>query len=127
MPTGEPFTDGQLAEVDRVLAAASAETGLLFSVFVGEPEGTPRDAAETMHAALGPTAASAVLVLVAPGSRRLEIVTGRDVRHRLPDRVCGLAALSMASAFTGGDLVGGITSGVLMLAEAAGRVPVQVR
>lgn len=127
MPTGEAFTQGQLTDIERVVTRASRESGIRFSVFVGEPEGSPREYGERLHSALGEEAPDAVLVLVCPGSRRLEIVTGRDVRNRLSDRTCGLAALSMSSAFMGGDLTGGITTGVRMLADAAGRVPANVR
>lgn len=127
MPTGEAFTQAQLADIERIIALASRETGIRFSVFVGEPQGSPREFGERLHAALGDEAPDAVLILVCPGSRRLEIVTGRDVRNRLSDRACGLAALSMASAFTGGDLVNGLTTGVRMLADAAGRVPANSR
>jgi uncharacterized membrane protein YgcG len=123
VPTGEPFTTGQYDEIERAVQKSSTETGLAFSVFVGEPEGEPRAYAVKLHAALGEQAPRSVLLFVAPGSRRLEIVTGRDARERLPDRPCGLAALAMASSFGGGDLAGGIVNGLRMLADAAGRVP----
>ena len=53
--------------------------------------------------------------------RQLEIVTGKESSRRLSDRSCALAALSMTTSFAGGDLVGGIVTGVRMLAESAGR------
>ena len=62
-----------------------------------------------------------MLLLVAPGDRQLEIVTGKESSRRLSDRSCALAALSMTTAFSGGDLVGGIVTGVRMLSESAGR------
>jgi uncharacterized membrane protein YgcG len=92
-----------------------------FSVFVGPVEGEIRDHAERLHDALGPRAANGVLVLVAPGDRQLEIVTGKQSSRRLSDRACALAALSMTTSFAGGDLVGGIVTGLRMLSEAAGR------
>ena len=70
---------------------------------------------------VGAGAAAGVLVLVAPGDRQLEIVTGKESSRRLSDRSCALAALSMTTAFSGGDLVGGIVAGLRMLAESAGR------
>ena len=73
------------------------------------------------HAALGARATNGVLLLVAPGDRQLEIVTGKESSRRLSDRSCALAALSMTTAFSGGDLVGGIVTGVRMLSESAGR------
>ena len=127
MPSGkasersEPFTDGQVREISKACSTASAESGLLYSVFVGPVEGEIRDHAERLHAALGPSAPRAVLVLVAPGDRQLEIVTGKESSRRLSDRACALAALSMTTAFSGGDLVGGIVTGLRMLSEAAGR------
>ena len=48
-------------------------------------------------------------------------VTGDGVRRRVPDRVCALAVLSMTSAFTGGDLSGGIVDGLRQIADAAGK------
>lgn len=133
MAAGEAFTAGQLTRIETALDAAAAETGLRFSVFVGEvgerfagdpvPAGADasRTAAERMHAALGPSAPDAVLVVVAPASRRLEIVTGELARTRLGDRACALAALSMTTAFDGGDVVGGLVTGLRMMAESAGR------
>lgn len=121
VPSGEPFTDAQVREVSRACSAASQETGLHYSVYVGPVEGEIREHAERLHAALGARAATGVLVLVAPGDRQLEIVTGKESSRRLSDRSCALAALSMTTAFSGGDLVGGIVTGVRMLAESAGR------
>jgi uncharacterized membrane protein YgcG len=62
-----------------------------------------------------------VLVLVDPAARIVEIVTGADARRDLDDAEVKLAALSMQTAFAAGDLVGGITGGVLQLAEHARR------
>ena len=125
MPTGEAsvsggFTDGQLRDIAGALSTASAETGLHFSVFVGTPDGPSRDYAERLLAALGDLAPICVLVLVSPGTRRLEIVVGPAASRRVSDRACALAALSMRTAFVGGDLAGGIVTGIRMLAEAAG-------
>ena len=121
MPSGEAFTDGQVHEISRACSTAGAETGLNFSVYVGPVEGDVRDHAERLHAALGGQASNGVLILVAPGDRQLEIVTGKTSARRLSDRACALAALSMTTAFSGGDLAGGIVTGVRMLAESAGR------
>jgi uncharacterized membrane protein YgcG len=116
-----PFTDGQIREISRACSSASSESGLHFSVYVGPVEGDIREHAERLHAALGPVAARAALILVAPGDRQLEIVTGKESARRLSDRACALAALSMTTSFAGGDLVGGIVTGLRMLSEAAGR------
>jgi uncharacterized membrane protein YgcG len=120
MPDTGPFTDGQIRDISRACSKATAETGLHYSVYVGSVEGDIREHAERLHAALGPLASRGVLILVAPGDRQLEIVTGKDSARRLSDRACALSALSMTTSFAGGDLVGGITTGVRMLGEAAG-------
>lgn len=125
MPAGNPaFNAEQIDTISRAVQRASRTTGLHFSVIVGDPtdDSSPAQFAERAHKALGePLARTAVLVLVAPGARRVEIVTGSEITHRVPDRACGLAALSMSSSFAGGDLVGGILTGVRMLADAAGQ------
>jgi Domain of unknown function (DUF5130) len=120
VPSGEAFTSEQLREIERVVETATTETGLGFSVYIGGGEGDIRDVAEKLHAGLS-DASAAVLVVTSPGDRLLEIVTGEDSARRLSDRACALAALSMTTSFAGGDLVGGIVTGVRMLAEAAGR------
>jgi uncharacterized membrane protein YgcG len=121
VPSGEAFTNDQIRSIERVVATAGSETGLGFSVYIGGADGDIRDEAEKLHASLGAGASRAVLVLVSPGDRLLEIVTGTESARRLSDRACALAALSMTTSFAGGDLVGGIVTGVRMLAEAAGQ------
>jgi uncharacterized membrane protein YgcG len=121
VPSGEAFTNDQVADIERVVETACAETGLGFSVYVGGAEGDIRDFAEQLHAGIGADAGRCVLVVVSPGDRLLEIVTGDASARRLSDRACALAALSMTTSFAGGDLVGGIVTGVRMLAEASGR------
>lgn len=123
MAVGETFTPSQQRHVEQSLTTAMRETGLHFSVFVGDVDGEAREVAERLHAALGPRAPEAVLLLVAPGARQLEVVTGQAARHRVSDRACALATLSMTTAFVGGDLTGGIVTGVRMLADAAGPEP----
>jgi uncharacterized membrane protein YgcG len=121
VPSGDAFTNDQIRDIERVVETARHETGLAFSVYVGGADGDIRDAAEKLHAAATPDPSQAVLVLVSPGDRLLEIVTGENSARRLSDRACALAALSMTTSFAGGDLVGGILTGVRMLAEAAGK------
>lgn len=107
------------------MQSAREENGLDISVLVGDLElddvSQFRAACERLHAALGERSPSAVLIVVAPGQRRVEIVTGPLVRRRVPDRVSALAVLSMTSAFRGGDLTGGIVDAVRQIADAAGR------
>ncbi|QSB17146.1 DUF5130 family protein [Natronosporangium hydrolyticum] len=113
-----PFSTRQLLRLDEALRTADDSTGLTFSVYVGELTESPREHAEELHRRLSEPAES-VLVAVSPNERVLEIVTGARARHRLPDRDCKLAAMSMAAAFGGGDLAGGIVAGLAQLAQRA--------
>ena len=115
-----PFTTRQLLRLDDAMRLADEATGLTFSVYVGELDEPARGHAEKLHGQLSDPD-SAVLVAVSPNQRVLEIVTGALARRRVPDRACKLAALSMAAAFAGGDLAGGVVAGIAQLADHAGR------
>ena len=112
------FSAAQEAEIDRAIRAAETACRFEFSVYVGPTDGAARPFAQRLHAALAAPARS-VLILVDPASRLLEIVTGSVVRRSLSDDAVRLAVAGMESAFSGGDLVGGIKHGVGQLAEAA--------
>jgi uncharacterized membrane protein YgcG len=58
-----------------------------------------------------------VLLVVDPSARSFEVVTGSDVRRDLDDAGVRLVAASMQADFAAGDLVGGITRALVMLAE----------
>jgi hypothetical protein len=113
-----PFTPRQLFRIDEALSAADRETGLTFSVYVGDLGEDTRATAEELLDRL-PDPAGAVLLAVDPDRRVVEIVTGAEAARRLPDRIAALAALSMTAAFGGGDLTGGTVTGLRMLADQA--------
>jgi hypothetical protein len=115
-----PFTTRQLLRLDEALRAADKLTGLTFSVYLGALDEPVRESAERLHRQLD-GADTAVLIAVSPNQRMLEIVTGNQARKRISDRDAKLAALSMAAAFAGGDLAGGVLSGLDQLASHAGR------
>ena len=115
-----PFTTRQLLRLDEALRVADQTTGLTFSVYLGALDEPVRAHAERLHAQLAGSA-RAVLIAVSPNQRLLEIVTGSEARKRVSDRDAKLAALSMAASFAGGDLAGGIISGLDQLATHAGR------
>jgi uncharacterized membrane protein YgcG len=118
--TGETFSSAQRHEIDKAIRDAETLSRLEFSVFVGRSEGETRPFAERLHAALTAPDRS-VLVLVDPAARLLEIVTGLEAHRVLDDAQVKLASLTMQTAFAEGDLAGGITRGVLQLAEHARR------
>ncbi|HEX3731654.1 MAG TPA: DUF5130 family protein [Mycobacteriales bacterium] len=124
MPAGStlnlqgPFSENQLSRISGALDAADRETGMTFSVYVGQLEGSTREHAERLHAQLERPDGS-VLIAISPNQRMLEIVTGSSVRDRLSDQSCGLVAMSMTSSLSGGDLAGAIVVGLHMLSERA--------
>jgi uncharacterized membrane protein YgcG len=130
-PTGASLIDeGGLPlrtqqRIQDAIETCRTENGLDVSVLVGDLEledpSQFRAGAERLHAALGERSHAAVLLVVAPGQRRVEIVTGPGVRRRVPDRVCALAVLSMTTAFGGGDLTGGIVDAIRQIAMGAGK------
>ncbi len=111
------FTARQLSRLDEALTLSSRETGLVFSVYLGEFQAPTRAHAEALFERLTDTA---VLLGVSPGQRVLHIVTGPESAKRLPNRACALAALAMRASFANGDLIGGVVTGLRMLADAAG-------
>jgi hypothetical protein len=115
-----PFTTPQLLRLAEALRLADQSTGLTFSVYLGDLDEPTRRHAEKLHGQLVDPDRS-VLLAVSPNQRLLEIVTGAQARKRIPDRSAKLAALSMAAAFGGGDLTGGVVSGLSQLADTAGR------
>lgn len=108
----------QRAEVDRAIRSAEETCRFEFSVFIGPAEGDPCAFARRLHASLVAPGRS-LLVMVDPGARVLEVVTGAEVRRQLTDREVELAVLQMQSAFAAGDLVGGLKRGIAMLADHA--------
>ena len=123
---GAGLSERAQQRIQGAIETCRQDNGLDVSVLVGDLSVTDlgqfRQAAERLHAALGEErSATAVLVVVAPGQRRVEVVTGPRIRRRVPDRVCSLAVLSMTTAFSGGDLAGGIVDALRQFADAAGR------
>ncbi|MDS0136240.1 MULTISPECIES: DUF5130 family protein [unclassified Amycolatopsis] len=124
-PSG-PFNTRQLARLDEALTFASRETGLDFSLYLGELGAESRETAEKLHATTADPSNS-VLIAVSPGERKIEIVTGKAAYVRLPDRGAKLAVASMVASFKEGDLVRGLVNGLVnalrMLSDQAGPAP----
>jgi uncharacterized membrane protein YgcG len=110
----------QIRRIAREVDGAEEMTGLQIAVYLGPTSENSRAHAESMLAELGHTGVPAVLLLIAPEQRRLEIVTSPAARQRVSDRHAALAAASMTASFAVGDVVGGVCIGVQMLARYAG-------
>ena len=114
-----PFTPVQLTRLDEALTLASRDSGLRFSVYLGELGANPTESAQRLHAGVEGSD-EAVLLAVSPEQRVVEVVTGAEARVRLPDRGAKLAVMSMVASFKEGDLLGGLLSGLRMLGDQAG-------
>jgi hypothetical protein len=110
----------ELARLDEALTMSSRETGLRFTLYIGDLGARTRIRAEELHATSGGNPAESVLIAVSPGQRVVEVVTGAAAARRLPDRACALAVLSMTGSFAAGDLVGGIINGLRQMSDQAG-------
>ena len=117
--SGLPFTPVQLSRLDEALTLASRDSGLRFSVYLGDLGAKPTDTAQRLQGQMEGSDES-VLVAVSPEQRVVEVVTGSEARVRLPDRGAKLAVMSMVASFKEGDLLGGLLSGLRMLADQAG-------
>jgi uncharacterized membrane protein YgcG len=112
------FNSSERFQVDEAIRRAEQVSRFEFSVFVGRAEGDPRAFATQLHNSLVAPARS-ILIMVDPGARAIEIVTGGTVRRNLTDQEVELTALQMQSSFAEGDLLGGLRRGIQMLADHA--------
>ncbi|WP_222270426.1 DUF5130 family protein [Modestobacter marinus] len=119
-PGSGPFSYRDLARIDEALTLSSKETGLRFTLYVGDLGRDTRAFAEELHSRSGGDPSNTVLVALSPGQRVLEIVTGTAAARRLPDRACALAVLTMTGRLGAGDLTGAIVNGLRQLSDSAG-------
>jgi uncharacterized membrane protein YgcG len=115
---GDPFSAAERAALDAAIRKAEQLSRSEFSVFVGKAEGDARAFATRLHNSLVAPARS-VLIMVDPSARAIEVVTGAHVRRTLSDSEVELAVIAMQTAFTEGDLVGGLRRGISLLADHA--------
>ena len=120
MARGEIAVDDQ-ARIAAAVADAERATGLEICVAVCKPgpEST-RAQAERAFDRLGLTQRPAVFVIVLPRARKVEVVTSAVARSRLSDEDCAAAVNAMVVRFADGDIAGGVTQGLAVLADRAG-------
>ena len=118
-----PLTRRQRRAVERAVHEAEEATGLQLCVYIGPGEEDTRAHAEALLVNAGLHTRPAVLVLVEPVRRRVEVVTAPEARARIDDATSALAAATMTRHFARGDLAGGIVAAVDLLAAAAGSGP----
>ena len=114
------------ARVRAAIAHAEATTGLQFCVFLGAlDDGEPRAHAESLFRDGAMHELPAVLIVVAPAQRRIEIVTSEDARGRISDAEAAIAIAEMTGAFVARHLGRGLVAGIDHLARAAGPAPAE--
>jgi len=119
-PGPGPFSYRDLARIDEALTMSSKETGIRFTLYLGDLGSDTRATAEDLHSRSGGDTSNTVLLAVSPGQRVLELVTGTAAARRVPDRACALAALAMTGRLGAGDLTGAIVNGLRQLSDSAG-------
>jgi uncharacterized membrane protein len=115
-----PVAGRRFRRVEDAVQAAEASTGLQFCVYLGRTEDNARSHAESMFVDAGLHERPAVLLLVAPRQRKVEIVTSPSVGQRLPDNVCAEAITVMTERFRKRSYSPGLVAGLQFLAHAAG-------
>ena len=102
-----PLSARQQRQVERTVHEAEARTGLQLCVYLGPAGEDSRAHAEQLFVEGGLHSRPAVLMLVAPQLRRVEIVTAPEARARIPDEAAQGAVDAMTARFAEGDLPGG--------------------
>jgi uncharacterized membrane protein YgcG len=118
MASGSYLSNAERAALDATIRAAEQSCRAEISVYVGRSNGDPRVFATSLHNTLVAPARS-ILILVDPEERAVEVVTGGHVRRLLTDAETALAVEEMTRSFAEGDLSGGLTRGIRLLAEHA--------
>ncbi|ONM46330.1 DUF5130 domain-containing protein [Nocardia donostiensis] len=115
-----PFSDEERLLMDNVLIEATRATKVRFNVYIGDLDGDPAAAVDTLFPTT-PEAARSVLIAVSPNDRAVEVRSGRDVADRVTDRVCQLGVTAALSSMRQGQLIDGLVSAVRVMAAAIGR------
>lgn len=110
----------QRRRIERAVQEAERTTGLQFCVYLGHTGEDSRAHAETLFTEAGLHTRPAILVLVAPPQRRVEIVTAPAVRQWADDDACARVIDEMTTRFAAGDLTGGVVAGIDSLARIVG-------
>jgi uncharacterized membrane protein YgcG len=119
--TGKPrLSKTDRRRIDEAVRDAEMKTGLQFCVYLGSAGEDTRAHAERAFLEAGLHERPAVLLLVAPDTHRVEVVTAPDARERLTDDECKEAIAEMTPYFGRNDFVAGLVVGLGELAERTG-------
>jgi uncharacterized membrane protein YgcG len=94
---------------------------LEFCVYLGAiDDDRPREHAEAMFVAAGLHERPAIVIVVAPKQRRIEIVTGPSARDRITDADATRVVTLMSASLASGDLTRGLVAALDQLTAIAG-------
>ena len=116
------LTRHQHRRIVRSVEEAERTTGLQFCVYLGPTNDDPRGHAEALFEKAGLHTRPAILLLVSPEARRVELVTSAEVRERVSDQTCANAIAEMTRFFAKSDVAGGIVAGTQMIQSAIGPI-----
>ena len=106
--------------VQDAVHAAEAHTGLQFCVYLGPSEEEPRALAERLFETASQEGHPAVLLLVSPNHRRVEILTADFAVERVPDAACEAAIELMRPLLRDGAYDEALVRALAHLSEVAG-------
>ena len=118
MAAGDLFTDQDRRTIDGAIREAEQRCRFEFSVYVGPAEGDSRAFATSLHNSLVAPSRS-IMIMVDPGERVVEVVTGGFVRRTLEDAEVESAVRAMERAFADEDYVGGLQRAISELAVSS--------
>ncbi|MCW4353486.1 DUF5130 domain-containing protein [Hoyosella sp. YIM 151337] len=113
-----PFDKDDLIRLDDALTFGTRATGVKFTIYLGELGERSNDRAFELLDSLDDPDHTA-LIAVAPGERKIEIVSGAAVVGKVGDRVCQLGVTAALPAFREGKLIDGLVAAVKVMAAAA--------
>lgn len=114
------LTRKQHRRVVHSVKDAERVTGAQFCVYLGPTSDDPRAHANAMFQEAGLHTRPAILLLVSPEGRRVEVVTSPETRSRVSDQTCSEVVAEMTGFFGRSDIVGGIVAGIERLEGAVG-------
>jgi uncharacterized membrane protein len=114
------LTSRQHRRVLRSVEHAERSTGVQFCVYLGPTGEDSRAHAEAMFEEAGLHTRPAILLLISPEERRVEVVTSPEIRDRVSDRACSEIVAGMTAFFGRSDIAGGILTGIEQFQHAVG-------
>jgi uncharacterized membrane protein len=116
----KPPTKAEKKRIATAIEQAEGFTGLQLCIYIGKADEDTRAHAESLFVEQGLHARPAVLVLVEPTQRKVEVVTAPEIRARIPDGAAASAISAMTEWFARGRLLEGLHAGIDVLVETAG-------